>query len=69
MKNPRMNYSKYYDQIKNMEPVILPDEIPKIYCDVRALMRYAKERGLQTYDLTEEERMSFCRSGQASKCS
>lgn len=49
---------RYKDSLKGMsEPVMLSQMTKAV--DLRGLMKYAKEKGVEVAQLTEKEKMSF----------
>lgn len=55
----RMNYNKYYDFIKTMDPPVMPSELPKVKIRLRDMAKYARDKGVKVSDLTEEEKNMF----------
>ncbi len=49
---------KYRESLKNMEQPILLSQMTKTM-DLRGLMKYAKEKGVEVVQLTEKEKLSF----------
>ena len=50
---------KYKESLaKTPEPILL-SQCPKIKLDLRGLMQYAKEKGVQVIELTEKEKSAF----------
>ena len=59
MNGQRMNYSKYYKQLKTMDEPVLPSQLPKVKVDLGAISKYAKKKGVHVSELTESEKSSF----------
>lgn len=58
--NGQMLSSKRYEMsLKHMAEPILPSQLPKIKMNLAGLSRYAKEKGISLYDLTEDEKEKF----------
>lgn len=53
------NCNLYVESLKRTAPPILPSQLPKIKMDLAGLSRYAKEKGVSLYDLTEQEKQQF----------
>lgn len=53
------SYNLYLESLKRTPPPILPSQLPKVKMDLAGLSRYAKEKGVSLYELTEQERNKF----------
>ncbi len=42
-----------------MQKPIMPSQLPKIKIDLAGLSRYAKEKGVSLYQLTEDEKNKY----------
>ena len=49
---------KYEKSLKNTEPISL-SPLSNIAVDLRDIMKYAKEKNMQVYELAEEEKNRF----------
>lgn len=59
MNGQRMNYSRYYEQLKTMEAPVLPSQLPNVTVDLGAISKYAKKKGVHVYELTDSEKSQF----------
>ena len=54
-----MNYKNYYNYVNNMNPPVMPSELPKVKIRLRDMAAYARQKGVKVTELTEEEKNSF----------
>ena len=54
-----MDYKKYYEALGSMPGPVSLEEMPKVRFDFRGIIQYAKDKGVDPNDLTEEERERF----------
>lgn len=54
--------SRYKESLKNTPEHIPLSQCKKIKMDLSGLLRYAKERGVQPFELSESEKSSFIKS-------
>ena len=54
--------SRYKESLKNTPEHIPLSQCKKIKMDLSGLLRYAKERDVQPFELSESERNSFIKS-------
>lgn len=59
MTGQMMNYSKYYEHLKVMPQPITPSQLPKVKIDMDGIVKYAKEKGKEVTQLSEEEKSRF----------
>ena len=59
MNGQTMDYNNYFQAVKAMpEPVPFCD-LPKVKMDFKAILQYARQRGVHPNDLTMQEREQF----------
>ncbi len=56
-----LNSNRYENSLKRMQKPIMPSQLPKIKIkmDLAGLSRYAKEKGVSLYQLTEDEKNKY----------
>lgn len=54
-----LNSNRYENSLKRMQNPIMPSQLPKIKMDLAGLSRYAKEKGVSLYQLTEDEKNKY----------
>lgn len=54
-----MNFKKYNEYLKVMEPPVMPSQLPKGEFDFKGLIAYAREKGVEPVCLSEEEKERF----------
>lgn len=59
MNGQMQNFRRYEISLKRMEQPVLPSQLPKVKMDLAGLSRYAKEKGVTLYELSEEEKRRF----------
>lgn len=59
MNGQTMNYSNYYNAIKDMPSPVPFSELPIMKMDFRGIIKYAKEHHLDPDELSMEEREKF----------
>ena len=59
MSGAKMNYNKYYNNLREMEPPVMPSDIPEVQVRLRDMATYAREKGCKVSELTEEEKRLF----------
>ena len=63
MNGQMMNYKRYYESLKNTPE---PDEVLNpVVIDYKGLIAYAKTRGVEPCDLSDEEKSRFIVSKEA----
>lgn len=50
---------KYKESLGKTPGPIMPSQLPKVKLDMRGLVRYAREKGVEPICLTEEEKNRF----------
>ena len=50
---------KYKESLEKTPGPVMPSQLPKVKLDMRGLVRYAKEKGVEPILLTEEEKERF----------
>ena len=50
------NWARYKESLENTQ---MPKEIRRVRVDYKAMISYAKEKGVRPYDLTDEEMERF----------
>ena len=55
--NGRMR--KYRESLKNTRPVVVPKELHRVRIDYSALVKYAKQKGVEPSRLSDEEKNQF----------
>lgn len=55
----KFDYERYFEQIKTMPEPIMMSELPKVKLDLRGIREYAKNKGIEIANLTEEEKQLF----------
>lgn len=53
---------RYKDCLKTTQAPILLSQCPDIKLDLRGLMKYSKQKGVQVIDLSEKEKVSFVKN-------
>lgn len=59
MNGQMQNFRRYEISLKCMEQPILQNQLPKVKMVLAGLSRYAKEKGVTLYELSEEEKRRF----------
>ena len=59
MNGQMLNSNRYENSLKRMQKPIMPSQLPKIKMDLAGLSRYAKEKGVSLYQLTEDEKNKY----------
>lgn len=59
MNGRMLNSKKYEKSLRRMSQPVLPSQLPNVKMDLAELSRYAKEKGVSLYELTEEEKNKF----------
>ena len=59
MSGVRMSFEKYKQTLRNMPPVIMPSENPKVKINLGGLIAYARSVGKQPAELSDEEKAMF----------
>lgn len=59
MNGRMLNSKKYEKSLRRMSQPVLPSQLPNVKMDLAGLSRYAKEKGVSLYELTEEEKNKF----------
>ncbi len=50
---------KYKESLEKTPGPVMPSQLPKVKLDMRGLVRYAREKGVEPILLTEEEKSRF----------
>ena len=50
---------KYKESLEKTPGPVMPSQLPKVKLDMRGLVRYAREKGVEPICLTEEEKYRF----------
>jgi hypothetical protein len=50
---------KYRESLKNTRPVVVPKELHRVRIDYSALVKYAKQKGVEPSRLSDEEKNSL----------
>ena len=56
MNGQMMNFSRYWEYLKTMEPPMRSSELPKRKMNLSVIAKYAREHGICFSDMTEEEK-------------
>ncbi|MDO4555951.1 MAG: hypothetical protein Q4B70_12500 [Lachnospiraceae bacterium] len=59
MNGQMLNSKRYEMSLKRITSPVMPSKLPKVKMDLAGLSRYAKQKGVSLYELTEEERSRF----------
>ena len=59
MNGQMLNSKRYAESLKHMSSPVLPSQLPKVKMNLAGLSRYAKEKGVTLYELTEQEKRRF----------
>ena len=56
MNGQMMNFSRYWEYLKTMEPPMRSSELPKKKMNLSVIAKYARENGICFSDMTEDEK-------------
>ena len=59
MNGQMQNSKRYAESLLKMQKPVLPSQLPKVKMNLAGLSRYAKEKGVSLYELTEQEISRF----------
>lgn len=59
MNGQMLNYRRYKESLSHTPQPVLPGQLPDVKMDLAGLSRYAKQKGVSLYDLTEQEKRNF----------
>lgn len=59
MNGQMLNSERYAESLAHMPLPVMPSQLPEIKMSLSGLSRYAKEKGVSLYELTEQEKEMF----------
>lgn len=59
MNGQMLNSKRYLESLARMQQPIMPSQLPKVKMNLAGLSKYAKEKGVSLYDLTDQEKAMF----------